>query len=32
MNSFEITGYGTCGGDQCSPNEWEYIKNKYFKE
>ena len=18
MNSFEITGYGTCGGDQCS--------------
>ena len=19
MNSFEITEYGTCGGDQCSP-------------
>ena len=19
MNSFEITGYGPCGGDQCSP-------------
>ena len=19
MNSFEITRYGTCGGDQCSP-------------